>query len=626
MTNSKSPVNQELYLHGSQRPDFIAKGLYAGLKSRNGLATALPLEIKPGEEYVNAGFLDGLPASIIRDLEPAKVHLQVNHIGPILVSIYVLLKTGEIFHCSDHELGGDGQKESKVSLPSTALGDSNAQLIYFRIQAINSTATLQEWFFTTPDTSILEDIPKLVLISRSLGESPDLVKRYVRLCDEYLELQKRHTSLRLLPIPHLKIYESDHQAFNDSLNLLGTPKTKHITLIANPYNLGGGGNMCLAVYQEVVCKQEVNLFGMIDSDTILPFRTFYLATLIGSRLASSPRSRVKVPIVLYSSKPGQILEYGSLFGRGNWGIVSQVPTQPCISTLHHRQHLNKSLVQATVAGSNHTDYPPFIFSLFSAKSKQQVLSHFLPTPFFLRGDDIEMGQNLCGANIPCEVDGSLVVFQEPKHSLWHEFMAILHGTCLVLSAASSRNQNKFPELEKYFLARAKCHARIRDVQGLNAYERVLDRLTELKEWPKDELVSRFHDPSYYLTQRDLNTFFSSANMLMVEAISQNKITVPSEQFIQLPFIYCEPSYFNLVKPDAPLPQRIALVNSTQKTAAIIEPYTISKFVIQEIHDRIADKTRELFSKDAIDIAARCMAVTNREQIVSQYLSKYPLSN
>ena len=45
---------------------------------------------------------------------------------------------------------------------------------------------------------------------------------------------------------------------------------------------------------------------------------------------------------------------------------------------------------------------------------------FSQSHFFLRGDDIEMGMHLQENNIPCQVNGWLVVFQEPKHSLWHE--------------------------------------------------------------------------------------------------------------------------------------------------------------------------------------------------------------
>lgn len=623
----KSINNQSIYLLGACTPDFLAKGLYAGLKARHGIPTPLPLILREGDEYVNAGFLDGMPCSLIREAEIHTLSFHVVHAGSVRASIYLMLRSGEVYHCLDHLLESAETIESSFKISSTVLDDPNGLIIYFRIQPVGEQATLQDWFFTAPSIKGEAEAAPLTMISRSLGDSPILIKRYTKLFREYSELKSRLPHLRFLPIPQLEIYESDPKALRLSESMLISEPGLNIQLHANPYNLGGGGNMCLAVYESVIRRKNKNQFAMIDSDTILPFRTFYFASIKAALLRGESVSQVRVPVVMYTSKPNQVLECGSLFGRGNWGIISETPSQPCIMPLHHGERLNEKTIHASLAGTSHTDYPPFIFSLFSA-TKQQLATHFLPTPFFLRGDDIEMGQHLHRAGIPCEVDGSLVVFQEPKHSLWHEWMAILHGTCLVLSAAAieDRCEAGFPELQRYFQARLNTHARIHDLNGLTTYERILDRLMDLMQWPAEELVSRFHDPEFYLAQRDLNSCFTSANFRLVEALMQGKSTLPPKEFIQIPFLYFEKEYFKLIQPESPPPSKIAMINSSQQTAAILEPNTIDPIRVEEIRERIINKAKILFTGDCSDLAYRCLALTDREQIINQYLSQYSLDS
>ena len=623
----KSGFNQDIYLLGASSPDFLTKGLYAGLKARNGIPTPLPLVLEEGDEYVNAGFLDGMPCSLIREAEIHTLRLHITHAGAIRASVYLMLQSGEVYHCLDHLCEGEEAVESSLQIPPTVLDDPNGHIIYFRIQATNEKATLQDWYFTTPTIKGVTEVPPLTMISRSLGDSPILIKRFCKLLNEYSRLKSRHPSIRFFPAPQLEIYESDPEALKISSSMLISKHKEDIRLQVNPYNLGGGGNMCLAVYESVIRRQEKNQFAMIDTDTILPFRTFYFASIKAALLHMKSCSQVRVPVVMYASKPSQVLECGSLFGRGNWGIISETPSQPCIMALHHGERLEEKSTHAALAGISHTDYPPFIFSIFSA-TKHQLATHFLPTPFFLRGDDIEMGQHLRGAGIPCEVDGSLVVFQEPKHSLWHELMAILHGTCLVLSAAASDNrcEDGFPELEKYFRARLSSHALIHDLNGMTTYECVLDRLMDLKQWPVDEIVSRFHDPEYYLSRRDLNRGFTPSNFKMVEALMQGTASLPTNEFIQIPFLYFEKEYFNLIQPESPPPTKIAMINRSQKTAAILEPEAIDPTEVKRTRDRIIEKAMALFTGDCSDLASRCLTLTDRKQIVSQYLSRYPLDS
>ena len=104
-----------LYLNGPQKPIFLAKGLYAGLKHRDGLPAHLPIKLESGQEYINTGILDSLPCSLLRYLDLRNIIFNVEHIGEIHVSFYMLLKDGSIYQCQDYELADD---ENSISLPS----------------------------------------------------------------------------------------------------------------------------------------------------------------------------------------------------------------------------------------------------------------------------------------------------------------------------------------------------------------------------------------------------------------------------------------------------------------------------------------------------------------------------
>lgn len=612
-------LENHTYLIGYSKPTFIAKGLHAGLKERGGLPTSLPLVLEEGDEYVNAGYLDALPCGLIKETEIKNAYLYIDHVGEIKVSFYVLLDSGRIYHCSDYLLG---ENELIVEVPVSSWEDVNGKLIFFRIEPRASKAILNYWFYTIQSEDWMDDVEPVTLISRSLGESPTLINRYMILCQEYYNIKKRYPMLKLLPIPQLKVYESSQESYKIAMRKLKSGYNKHICLKKNDYNLGGGGNMCLAMYQEVIRSQKTGQFGMLDSDTILPFRTFYLASLKAALMAKNGESKVKVPIILYTREPNKVLESGALFGRGNWGIISEYPTQPCIQPLHNGDLISNSTIQAELSGTGYTDYPPFIFSLYSAP-KKQIVTHFLPTPFFLRGDDIEMGQHLRRANISCEIDGSLLVFQEPKHSLWHEWMAILHGTCLVLTAAAleKRCGGGFPDLEVYFESRCSAHALIHDLNGLRIYERVLDRLSDLMTWSKDEIVPRFHDPITYLEARRLNAPYTEPNFCMIKSMTSKRST-DAGQIMQLPFLYFEAEYNAAIQKNPELPPYIAMINQSQKTAAILEPRVIKETIVQATVKRIRSKAKHLFGVEGEELAQRCLLVTDRNRIVEQYLNKY----
>lgn len=614
-----------VFLNSASSPLFLTKGLYSGLKSRNGLATPLPIALEEGDDYVNTGYLDSLPTSFIRQLDIDCVDLHVQHEGSVDVSIYLLLQSGAILHCFDQELVSDD--DECVHIPSVAILDPNTRSIYFRIRAQKGSANLRFWYFSTSSSLFYQSVRRsnasgFPLVSRSLGESGSLIQRFISLYAEYQRLRELLPHLVFASLPNITIYESDTAAFQKSKKILKSAGYHQIRIVFNPYNLGGGGNMSLAISRELPRIAKQLCFGMVDSDTILPLRTIYFSSLLLSSSRSPISFGAVASTIFYATSPNQVLESGALFGRGNWGIVSNHPTQPCIQPLHHRRLIAKPETQAVLASGGHSDYPPFIYSLFRAESKDQLRS-FLPIPFFLRGDDIELGMSLRSAGATCQVDGALVAFQEPKHSLWHELMAILHGCVLVMADASERGDASFfPELNEFFLSRANAHQSICDIEGLLCYQRVLQRLLALTEWPFDEIVNTFHDPSYYLAQRDLNASFSSSNYKMINALDR-QVSTNQQRFLRLPFLYFEASLPDIfMSPEHPLPHRIALVNPTQQTASIISPSNIPQVTLTELYNSIASLSEYLFQSSGEALASRCAALCDRAIIQRDYLGLY----
>lgn len=618
-----------IFLHSSSTPLFLAKGLYAGLKSRNGLATPLPLVLTPDDDYVNTGFIDSLPIKFLRELDITSAELYIEHHGAITVSIYVLLQSGAVFHCADFCL--DTDEEERIQLPSIVFTDTNSRSVYFRIKTNHTSSCINRWYYATSDTSFCTAFKSSLdtgfpLISRSLGDSYTLVTRYLALVEEYQSLAASLPHLTFPVLPSLTIYESDHNIFIQSELRVESSGCSSLRVVYNPYNLGGGGNMCLSISNEWPRIADSLCFGMIDSDTILPLRTLYFSSLLLSVKQRKRTFSSYASTVLYSSTPNQVLESGALFGRGNWGIISAVPRQPCIQPLHHRRLLSKPEAQAALMNGGFADYPPFIFSLYSAPAESQ-LKEFLPIPFFLRGDDIELGQSTRAQGSSCKVEPSLVVFQEPRHSLWHELMAILHGTVLILADAARRGDTStFPDLHEYFAARAYSHHRIRDLSGLLCYRNVLDRLTSVLDWPVEEIVQRFHDPSYYLELRSLNNSYKASHYRMANALDRS-ISSDQNRFLKLPFVYFENALPEVLRdPKAPLPRCIALINASQLTAAIIETECVDSEQLDQAYNSIIDQSTHLFLSSCEQLAARCLAICDRDRIVEDFLRRYQLSS
>ena len=611
-------VSKKFFVADAESPLFVEKGLYSGLKEKKGLPSPLPINLKAQQEYTGTGYLDALPLEFLRKTKLNNIIFQAITSGQAIVSFYILLANKKIYHFQDFSLEAG---INEITLPTGLTNEPNGRLIMFKIKALDETITLSSWAYLNRETpECLQKARKLKIVSRSLGESESIIEQFHRLHQEYEDVTKKYPDCFLLPFPSVVIYESDKTAYIKSLALIKELSLNYIQLKFNKFNLGGGGNMTVAVHEEVIKNSSCDQFIMVDSDTIIPFRTLYFTTITA---ACQKESVATVPTILYAKNPNIILESGALFGRGNWSVASAKPTQPCIAPFLHNRALTEIETQAEISIAGYTDYPPFIFSLCSAASSEDKIN-FLPTPFFLRGDDIEMGLRLRENDIPCEVNGWLVVFQEPKHSLWHEFMAILHASCLILAENNSQGSiedgNNLSGLHEYFTTRINCHSKANDLAGLNTYNEVLYRLINLLNWNDDEAITNFHDPNFYLKMRKLNKGYSRANFKIIQTLKENGSFNPSA-IADIPFLYFDAELKNHKDKYNTKPTNIALINQSNKTAQIIDNDEISRSSVRDVCSSMLNNLDVLIDNKE-KLAHRCRNLCDRKKIQDKYLSQF----
>ena len=612
---------KKFYISGAEKPFFIEKGLYSGLKEKNGLPSPLPVTLKAKQEYTGTGYLDALPHGFLSKTNLKKIIFQATTSGAAIVSFYILLENKKIYHFQDFSLESG---VNEILLPTGLINEPNGRLIMFKIKALDEPITLSSWAYLNSETpEYLQKSKGLKIVSRSLGESELIIEQFNHLHKVYEQIEKKFTNCFLPPFPLVVIYESDKVAYSQSLALIKQQSLNFIRLKFNKFNLGGGGNMCLAVQEEVIEKGNCNQFIMIDSDTLIPFRTLYFSIVTAALQATQKSSVATVPTILYTKNPNIILESGALFGRGNWAIASSNPAQPCIAPFFHNLSISDKDTQSSVSIEGYTDYPPFIYSLYTAATSEDKIN-FLPAPFFLRGDDIEMGLHLQKKNIPCQVNGWLVVFQQPKHSLWHEFMAILHGTSLIFAhniiRVSDKDDNNLAGLREYFITRINCHSQARDLAGLRVYNEVLARLISLRDWSDNEAVKNFHDPDYYLEMRKLNSDFSSANFKTIQTLKENGGFNPS-RIADLPFLYFDSELKNHKDKHNVKPTQIALINQSNKTAQIINTEEIASSSVQELRSMMFNNL-EILLGCTETLKQKCQVICDRSFTQGHYLTQF----
>ena len=229
----------------------------------------------------------------------------------------------------------------------------------FKIKALDEAITLTSWAYLNRETpEYLQTAKELKIVSRSLGDSGLIIEQFHRLYQEYQQVEKNFPDCFLPSFPSVVIYESDKSAYTQSLALIKQLCLNFVRIKYNKFNLGGGGNMSLAVQEEVIAKAKCNQFIMIDSDTLIPFRTLYFSIVTAAFPSNSEKKYCHSSTILYAKNPNIILESGALFGRGNWAVAASNPAQPCIAQFFHNRSLtDKELNLPSPWG--YTDYPPF---------------------------------------------------------------------------------------------------------------------------------------------------------------------------------------------------------------------------------------------------------------------------
>ena len=615
------PLQKYFYVSGPEKPVFIEKGLYSGLKEKNGLPSTLPITLKTTQEYTGTGFLDALPHAFLNETGLKNIIFHAEVSGESTASFYILLENSKIYHVQDFPLKSG---TNEIALPKSISNEPNGRLIMFKIKPLNETITLKNWAYLSRDIpQYLQKSKILKIVSRSLGDSKLIIDQFKRLHEEHEGIKKEFENCFIAKFPSVVIYESDKKSYDLSQQQIKEESLDFITLKYNHFNLGGGGNMTLAVQNEVIADKNCSQFIMVDSDTSIPFRTLYYSVITAAQQASEDKSVATVPTILYAKNPNIILECGSLFGRGNWAVASSQPTQPCIAPFYHNRSITDKNTQSSITTTGYTDYPPFIYSLYNSATIEEKIN-FLPTPFFLRGDDIEMGIKLRDESIPTQVHGWLTVFQQPKHSLWHEFMAILHGTCLILAQNNNTppqdNTKNFSGLREYFTSRISCHSQVRDLAGLHTYNEILKRLLEIANWSDNEVVSNFHNPDYYLSMRKLNANFSKGNFKTIRTLQQNGGFNQAET-AGLPFLYFEGELEKYINTNPSKPSKVALINKSDETAQIINLDEVSSSSVQELRSLMINNL-EVVLGNSESLKKKCAQICNRKLIQADYLNKY----
>jgi len=613
-----------LFISAPHPPSVVARGLYAGLKSLNGRHTSLPV-VLDDDVYVNAGFIDGLNTSFVSLLQLQDIALRLIFKGSLLIQWYFLDQSAEVRHFADavvKQTTKDNEKSiADVRVPPVLLSDSSVRLVYFRVLNNPSRAEarpshLINWCFHSQYTKEPGKVP-LLMISRSLGDAPSVINQHLAHYKHYLDLRRIFSDLDFLPMPVLNIHESDGPSYEAAKKLLTTSSTNElpIKLYRNQYNLGGGGNMYLALRNSLGQPDMSDDFLMVDSDTLIPFKTLYTTALLSecSSRCSSELSPVVAPVIAYRTQGTRILEAGAIFGRGAWNLYQEYPVQPCINPFFHSLDLADKITQAKLSGELPTDYPPFIYSLYRMKGEPFGKS-MMPVPFFLRGDDVEYGFFLKDRGLGTQVLGSLLVFQDPKHSPWHEFMAILHATTILLAYCEDGNSSVLRRnLYSYFASRRDNHLAMRDVKGLMIYSKVLECLCMVLDTDEKSLISEYYNPDAYLSLRSLNAAYSDSNYILACQLPDD---YPADQCLKLPFLY-----YDGLSSCTPLPQQVFLVNHLSKTAAVFSPCEVSPMLSTDTSIAYMSMLSKLLGRfDAL--RDRCKKLLDREEIHGVFESAY----
>lgn len=262
-------------------------------------------------------------------------------------------------------------------------------------------------------------------------------------------------------------------------------------------NLGGGGNASLNLLLAKKLKEQNNIssnnfdYIILDDDVCASPETLYRTFAINQ--IRKPDLTFGSPIFM-QSQPQRLWENGGCWGKEfSEGLETYTSVTPQLN-LHglyftHYEHLVSMLKPSSI------DYTTF--NLFSFSSEMQEKVGF-PAAYFLRGDDIDY-------SIRCKKLGrlttipNLVVWQEPAHSYWQEYMAYMHGLIVNITHGGWRAK----ELQSHLQSKLLEHSVHNDLFGVKVYSFIIEDMFSTSRILSDDFAE------LYLSRRKYFAGFES---------------------------------------------------------------------------------------------------------------------
>lgn len=236
-------------------------------------------------------------------------------------------------------------------------------------------------------------------------------------------------------------------------------------------NFGGGGNAAQNLYiaEELAEKfgWTVDDYTILDDDIITSEETLF--RLFVFNRYKKQNVACGAPIFM-ESRPTVIWENGGIWGRSdNQKFIDRKDrTTVFPSLINHGNEILQYEHLDELATLNKPDYVTFnLFSFSASKLKTQGY----PISFFLRGDDVEYSLRMSESG-DLITNPNLSIWQEPAHSYWQEYMAVLHGIVVNAIHGGWEADSSL----RFFTECFKSHYCINDIRGLKVYTSILEDL------------------------------------------------------------------------------------------------------------------------------------------------------
>lgn len=240
----------------------------------------------------------------------------------------------------------------------------------------------------------------------------------------------------------------------------------NINVFSGP-NLGGGGNAAINLLKaEEYNKDKTQKidYVILDDDVQATSDTLY-RTFAYNQL-KKPDTTFGAPIFM-ASEPNRCWEMGGVWGREF--KTSKIKFNSISPQLNlHGLKFGKYANLIEISKPQKVSYTTFNLFSFSEENLKKI---GYPGAFFLRGDDIDYSLRM-GRKGALEINPNLLVWQEPAHSYWQEYMAYMHGIILNIVHGYWDGIDALNAL----CERINDHAKINDLNGIILYSYILEDL------------------------------------------------------------------------------------------------------------------------------------------------------